>query len=406
MKKKLVLLTASACAFSLLAGCSSTAKLTYGEYLTLGEYKGLAVKRIKTEITDDMVEEEVESFLADNSTYTPVTDRTAEEGDIVNIDYTGKIDGEEFDGGSAEDFDLELGSGYFLEDLETALVGTATGETKEITVTFPEDYDEEVGGKEAVFTVTLNSISLEEFPEYTDEFVAEVTEYSTIAEFEESLKEDLYTSTEADNLYTAGADALSIVMENTTFNGYPQELYDACEENYDAMNQMYAEMFGFDVSELEEDEEDKKSSIEEMVKEEMVCTTIAEKENLTVSDEEYKEYLENNYESYGYESAEEYEEYETKDSITYEILTEKVQNFLLENADITEVTEDEYYGDEDEYFDDEDYSDDEEYLDGEEEYSDDEEYSSEEALDTEASSEEENLSDDGQPSTDTETSEE
>ena len=214
MKKKLLLLATSVCAISLLAGCSSSPKGTYKDYVTLGEYKGLELTMIKTEVTDDMVDEEIEYFLEDNATYTEITDRGAEEDDTVNIDYTGTIDGEEFEDGSAEDFELVIGEGYLLDDLESGLVGMSAGETKEISLTFPEDYyDETVAGKDAVFTVTLNSISIEEIPEYTDEFVASVTDYSTTAEHTEALKEELYTSTEADNLYTAGMDAMNMVVE-------------------------------------------------------------------------------------------------------------------------------------------------------------------------------------------------
>ena len=355
MKRKLLLLTTSVCAIGLLAGCSS--KGTYSEYLTLGEYKNLDLKVIKTEITDDMIDDEIETLLEDNATYTPITDRAAEEGDIVNIDYTGTIDGAEFDGGSMEDFDLEIGSGYLMEDLESALVGTKAGETKEVKVVFSDDYDEELAGKEAVFTVKINSLSTENIPEYNDEFVASISDYATTAEYEEYLKNELYTSTEADNRQTAGTDALSLVAENSTFNGYPQELYDSCKEEYDAMNQMYAEMFGIDVADMEMDEEDTKAIIEEMVNEKMLCTTIAEKEKIKVSDEEYKQYLEDNYEIYGYASAEEYEESETKEAIMDSILTEKVQEFLVENANVTEVSEDEYYDSEDEDWEDEDLED-------------------------------------------------
>lgn len=367
MKKKLLLLATSACAISLLAGCSSSSKGTYDKYVTLGEYKGLDLTMIKTEITDDMVDEEIDYFLEDNATYTEITDRAAEEDDTVNIDYVGKIDGEEFEDGSAEDFELVIGEGYLLDDLEAGIVGMTTGETKEISLTFPDDYyDEAVIGKDAVFTVTLNKISVEEIPEYTDEFVASVTDYSTMAEYEEALKSELFTSTEADNLSTAGMDAMAMVIENSTFDGYPQELYDSCKEEYDALNQMYAEMFGIDVSELEDSEEDTKSMIEEMVYEKMVCTTIAEKENITVSEDDYKQYLEDNYELYGYTSTEEYEESETKESIMSEILSELVQNFLVENANITEVTEDEYYESYEDEYSEEDFEDDDEiFLDDE-----------------------------------------
>lgn len=364
MKKQLTLLTASLCVAGLLAGCSSTSKGTYDDYLTLGEYKGIELNVIKTEVTDEMVQDEIDTLLEDNATYTEITDRPAEEGDTVNVDYTGTIDGEAFDGGSAEDFELILGDGYLLDELEAGIVGMTPGDTTTINATFPEDYDGVVDGKDAVFTVTLNSISEENIPEYTDAFVAEATEYSTIAEYEENMRADLLASTEADNRSTAGYDALNTVIKNSTFNGYPQELFDSCKEEYDAMNQMYAEMFGMDVEELDADDESTKAMIEELVYEKMVVTAIAEAEKLTLSDEEYQQYLKDNYELYGYSSTQEYEETETEETIREEALSEKIQDFLVDNANVTEVTEDEYYDSyEDEYYDeDEDYED-EEWID-------------------------------------------
>ncbi len=108
--------------------------------------------------------------------------------------FYGTIDGEEFEDGSAEDFDLELGAGYFLDDFEAQLVGANAGETKELTVVFPEEYDETLAGKEAKFTVKVNSISEKSIPEYNDAFVSSISDYSTTAEYEDSLKAELLAS--------------------------------------------------------------------------------------------------------------------------------------------------------------------------------------------------------------------
>ncbi len=381
MKRKVLLLATAICTVSLLAGCSekdgstessatgaNASTESYEEYVTLGEYKGLDVQLIKAEVTDDMVDDEIDMLLEDNAVYTPISDRGAAEGDTVNINYTGKIDGQEFDGGSAEDFELELGSGYLLDDLESQIVGMKSGETKDLNVSVPADYiedtvEEDAPDKDAVFTVTVNSVSEKSLPEYSDEFIAGVTDYKTTAEYEEGTKKELLASLESDNRSTAGMDALSQVMENSTFNGYPQELYDSCKQEYDAMNEMYAEMLGVDVADLDTDEEETKSTIESIVNEKMVCAAIAAAENISVSDEEYQKYLEDNYALYDYASAAEYEETESKESLMNEILTEKIYNFLIDNAKITEISEDEYYGDDDDL--------DDEYLDEDIDLSDD-----------------------------------
>ena len=381
MKRKVLLLATAICTVSLLAGCSekdgstessatgaNASTESYEEYVTLGEYKGLDVQLIKAEVTDDMVDDEIDMLLEDNAVYTPISDRGAAEGDTVNINYTGKIDGQEFDGGSAEDFELELGSGYLLDDLESQIVGMKSGETKDLNVSVPADYiedtvEEDAPDKDAVFTVTVNSVSDKSLPEYSDEFIAGVTDYKTTAEYEEGTKKELLASLESDNRSTAGMDALSQVMENSTFNGYPQELYDSCKQEYDAMNEMYAEMLGVDVADFDTDEEDTKSTIESIVNEKMVCAAIAAAENISVSDEEYQKYLEDNYALYDYASAAEYEETESKESLMNEILTEKIYNFLIDNAKITEISEDEYYGDDEDL--------DDEYLDEDIDLSDD-----------------------------------
>ncbi len=381
MKRKVLLLATAICTVSLLAGCSekdgstessatgaNASTESYEEYVTLGEYKGLDVQLIKAEVTDDMVDDEIDMLLEDNAVYTPISDRGAAEGDTVNINYTGKIDGQEFDGGSAEDFELELGSGYLLDDLESQIVGMKSGETKDLNVSVPADYiedtvEEDAPDKDAVFTVTVNSVSEKSLPEYSDEFIAGVTDYKTTAEYEEGTKKELLASLESDNRSTAGMDALSQVMENSTFNGYPQELYDSCKQEYDAMNEMYAEMLGVDVADFDTDEEDTKSTIESIVNEKMVCAAIAAAENISVSDEEYQKYLEDNYALYDYASAAEYEETESKESLMNEILTEKIYNFLIDNAKITEISEDEYYGDDEDL--------DDEYLDEDIDLSDD-----------------------------------
>ena len=381
MKRKVLLLATAICTVSLLAGCSekdgstessatgaNASTESYEEYVTLGEYKGLDVQLIKAEVTDDMVDDEIDMLLEDNAVYTPISDRGAAEGDTVNINYTGKIDGQEFDGGSAEDFELELGSGYLLDDLESQIVGMKSGETKDLNVSVPADYiedtvEEDAPDKDAVFTVTVNSVSEKSLPEYSDEFIAGVTDYKTTAEYEEGTKKELLASLESDNRSTAGMDALSQVMENSTFNGYPQELYDSCKQEYDAMNEMYAEMLAVDVADLDTDEEETKSTIESIVNEKMVCAAIAAAENISVSDEEYQKYLEDNYALYDYASAAEYEETESKESLMNEILTEKIYNFLIDNAKITEISEDEYYGDDEDL--------DDEYLDEDIDLSDD-----------------------------------
>lgn len=351
-KKNLIIALAAITAASTIAGCSSSST-TYGKYLKLGEYKGLEISKIKTEVLDDDIEYEIETLLEEYSEYNDV-ERGAKDGDELNIDFTCAIDGEESEDYSDTDYDLIIGSGDFGDEFEEQLIGAKAGDTVEVTYTFDDEYEDELVGKTGVFQVTVNSVMEIVVPELTDEFCQEYTDYATVDEYRESVRQELEDYYEESNAYTAGSDALYQVIENSEFNGYPQELYDLCKQEYNESNAAMAEMFDMDVEDFTSDE-DTEAAVTELVNTRMVVSEIAEKENLTVSDEEYTEYVNDIYEEYGYSSVEEYEEDYSKESTMYEILYEKVADFLLENGNVTEVTEDEYY--EDYYSDYEDESD-------------------------------------------------
>lgn len=357
MKKRISYALGVTCtAALLLGGCSSSS--TYGKYMTLGEYKGLEISKIKTTVTDDDLEQEISYTLDDNTEYFE-TDRAAKNGDMVNITYSSTMNGEAFDGGSGEDMDIELGAGYLegdiLQDAESEIIGMKADDTKEMDLTIPEDYyfDDSLAGQQIHVTLTVNSVSEIERPELTDEFVASISDFDTVDAYKEDLKKSLEASADENNEYTAGSDALTQVVENSTFKGYPDDLYNKCKDLYDQTNQAYAEMLGLDVSDFEGTEEETKAAVESMVYEDMVITSIAEKEKLTVSDDEYQKYVEDNLETYGMSSVEEFESTYSKDSVMEELLREKVQKLLLDNAKITEVSEEDYYQ---EYEDGEEYS--------------------------------------------------
>ena len=352
MKKRISYALGVTCAAALLlGGCSSSS--TYGKYMTLGEYKGLEVSKIKTEITDDDIEQEISYTLDDSTEYNEV-DRAAEDGDMVNITYSSTMDGEDFDGGSGEDVDIQLGAGYLegdiLQDAESQIIGMKAGDTKEMDLTIPEDYyfDDTLAGQSIQVTLTVNTVSEVNRPELTDEFVASISDFDTVDAYKEDLKKTLEASAEENNEYMAGSDALTQVVENSTFKGYPDDLYNECKDLYDQTNQAYAEMLGLDVSDFEGTDEEIKAAVESMVYENMVVTSIAEKEKITVSDDEYTQYVENNLDTYGMSSVEEFESTYSKESVMDELLREKVQKFLLDNAKVTEVSEDEYYQEYDE----------------------------------------------------------
>ena len=153
----------------------------------LGEYKGLEVGREEPEVPEEAIDTEINRLREGFARLNPV-DREAKDGDVVLIDYEGKIDGEPFEGGSAKDYLLELGEGRVLPELEKALVGAKAGDQRQATVPFPDDYPaEEVAGKSAEFDVTVKEVREKELPELNDEFAAEASEFDTLAELREHI---------------------------------------------------------------------------------------------------------------------------------------------------------------------------------------------------------------------------
>ena len=158
----------------------------------ISSYTGMKIKEFAYNVKDEEVEEEIARVLDRNARKVEVTDRSAQLGDIANIDFVGTVDGVKFEGGEAEKFDLTLGSGQFIPGFEDQVVGMNVGETKDVNVTFPENYQaENLKGKAAVFAVKLNVLQGKELPELTDEFIKEATGSATVEEYRAKAKERL-----------------------------------------------------------------------------------------------------------------------------------------------------------------------------------------------------------------------
>ena len=258
MKKTLALiLTGVLLALSLVSCGSKTSDyMNYmstdlSSYVTAGEYLNLDIELPKLDPVDDAaVDAEIQSTLESHATTEPV-ERAAELGDTVNIDYVGRIDGVEFEGGSAEGSEIVLGDGGMIDGFEDGIVGMSTGETKTIDVTFPEDYGkEELNGKPAQFEITLNSVSASVTPELTDEFVKELASddhghidsdepIETVAAYREYVRSELqetYEETLRTNKYLYGWTA---VVNNCTVSAYPEKAVKAMANDlydyYDAL---------------------------------------------------------------------------------------------------------------------------------------------------------------------------
>jgi len=163
----------------------------------LKKYKGLTIEKVNTEVTEDDVKAELENIRNKNARIVAKEEGEVENGDIANIDFEGFLDGVAFQGGKAEKYDLEIGSGSFIPGFEEQLVGMKVGEEKDITTTFPENYgNAELAGKETIFKIKLHEIKKKELPELDDEFAKDVSEFDTLADYTASVKERLVKAKE------------------------------------------------------------------------------------------------------------------------------------------------------------------------------------------------------------------
>jgi len=158
----------------------------------LGEYKGIEVKKVDAAVEDKDVDEELVSIQKQNARSVEITDRPVADGDTVNLDYAGTVDGVAFDGGTAEGQTLKIGSGTFIPGFEEQLIGVEIGGEKDVEVTFPEEYHaEDLAGKAAVFHCRINSIRADELPELDDDFAADHSDFETLAEMKEDIRKKL-----------------------------------------------------------------------------------------------------------------------------------------------------------------------------------------------------------------------
>lgn len=281
------------------------------DYVTLGQYKGLEVTLAPTEVTDEEIQSEIQSTLSQNDKLTTVKEGTVEEGDVANIDYEGKIDGEAFDGGTDKGFDLTIGSGSFIEGFESGLVGKEIGGETDLNLKFPDTYtNADVAGKDVVFHVTVNSVK--RAPELTDELVAEISDYKTVDEYKKSVKDSLTEQKKSVQDSQKLNDLMSQVYENAEIKGYPQELVDYNIKQYKDYYVNYAEQSDmtfpdFLEQNLQMSEEDFNTQVETTVKQsleqEMLLRAIAENEGVTISDDEFAEGAEKYAVQLGVESA-------------------------------------------------------------------------------------------------------
>lgn len=326
----------------------TTAELMAGidveKCVTLGDYKGVTVEKTIQSVTDEDVQNEIDNALAN---YPVEVDQAAKEGDTVNIDYVGKIDGEEFDGGSDQGADLKLGSGKFIDGFEDGLIGARKGETRTLNLTFPEDCTQDLAGKAVEFTVTVNAVK-EPLSEPTDQWVADNIEgYDNIADYKAGIRSEQEENNEQTAENQVRYAAWTQVIDNCTINEYPETLVEVGKKLYEQQVETYAKYAGMELDAYIESsgltQEEYQSNMEEYGKnvaaQALVCQAICDKEGFAIGDDDYQKALQDMLTEYGCTEDELIQTY-GQDNVEQSIMLNRVSNLILENANVTEVQAD------------------------------------------------------------------
>ncbi len=310
--------------------------------VTLGDYKGLEVEEQSVEVTDEDVEHEIEHQREHHAELIVKEEGTVEQGDTVVMDFEGFVDGEAFEGGKAEDFSLEIGSGQFIPGFEEQLVGKASGEEAEIEITFPEDYHaEHLAGKEAVFEVKIHDIKTKELPELDDEFAKDVDEeVETLQELKEKKKEELQKQREQDAENQKQETLIEKASENAEVDipdAMVESELDRMLQEFEQQLQMqgmtldmYYQFSGQDKDALKEQ---MREDAKKRVKTNLTLEAIYHTENLEVTDEDVDEELNNMASMYGTD-ADQLKQMlgGNTDALKEELKTRKAIEFLKENS--------------------------------------------------------------------------
>lgn len=345
MKRKLTAVLALVCAGSMaLAGCAGS-NMIDTDVVTVEGYKGIEVPEVDkaAEVTDKDVESAIQSTLESKATQKEITDRAVENGDTVNIDFVGKIDGEAFDGGSAEDYPLTIGSGVFIDGFEESVIGHNAGETYDWNGKFPDNYgNAEQAGKDVVFTITVNKITQDEVPELNNKFVKSVSKKSkTVKEYKQEVKKQLIEDADTtynDNLSSAAWEA---VLDKSKVKKYPKKDVKEIEDNLIQQYKDAAEYYGMDYeafiqeqmgASVEDFEDQVNKAAKASVKQSLVTKAIADKENIELSSDEYKKQLKLMAENYGYEDAKALKEAAPEEDLKEMALNNLVKDWIAKNC--------------------------------------------------------------------------
>ena len=309
-------------------------------------YKGIEVKKQPVTVTAEDVEKEIDRVRERNSRMVTVEDRAAENGDVAEIDFDGYVDGKQFDGGKAENYDLTLGAGQFIPGFEEQVVGHKAGEEFDVNVTFPEDYHaEELKGKPAVFKIKLHEIKKKELPEVDDEFVKDVSEFDTLDEYKKDLEEKLRSqrqkAADADvenQLVEAIIEKVEATIPDEMVENEVDEIINSFAYRLQSQGlklETYLKYTGQTTDDLRVQY---KPQAERQVKVRLGLEKIAELENIQITEEETEAEFKRLAEAYGMPE-DNVKNLVSAEGINADLKNQKAIDLVRENAVITEVAE-------------------------------------------------------------------
>ena len=315
--------------------------------LELGKYKGIEIQKIEYNVTDKDIEHELSHMQEHNARIISVEDRPVEKGDIATIDFEGFVDGKAFEGGKAQGHELEIGSNTFIPGFEDQVIGMKIDEEKDIQVTFPKEYfSKDLAGKDATFKVKVHEIKKKELPQLDDEFAKDVSEFDTLKELKESIKEKMQKQNDEKAKYEMQEEAIKVVCEDAKVD-IPSGMIETEVENmlkdieqrlsYQGLKlEQYLQMVGKTKTEVEKEYEPQAI---EAIKSRLALEAVIKAEKIEASIDELEEKLKEMAKNYGKENDEEFMKNENvRNYIKKGIESEKAINFIVDNAKMKKVT--------------------------------------------------------------------
>lgn len=357
MKKSALAIALALCVSLALVftGCGANenpySKYNLEEYVKVPEYKGMEREEINVSVTEDEIQDRIESNLQSDATTEEKKQGTVKDGDKVNIDYVGTLNGKVFDGGTAEKQDLVIGSGSFIPGFEDGLIGKKIGSTVKLNLTFPKQYEQnpDLAGKDVVFEVTINSVKEEVVPEFTEEWVANNTSVKSRKAYRARVERKLREEKKSMEVTNQKNEMWQQILEESEVKKFPEEEVNAYIKQIEKTYQQVAEESGMEledvlkqygINSMEDYDAENKTTAQTYVKQQMVLYYVAGQEGLSYTEDEEKA-LRSEIEQAGYdeESFQQAMGQSIDEYVSMSLTYSNVVDFIYKNAKVVEVDE-------------------------------------------------------------------